>query len=311
MIWSLLDYPCGKRLAPFLGEMVSCLERSGELHLTDNDRTRLLSISSATIDRLLAADRRRLGVHGRSGTKPGSLLKDQIPVKTFADWDDSKPGFLEIDLVGHEGGYARGDYAHTLDVVDVSTGWCEFRAVKNKAQKWVFEALMIILDRLPFGVLGIDCDNGSEFINDQLHRFCLGRQITFTRARPGKKNDNCYIEQKNWSVVRKAVGYMRYDTDEAVAKLNELYEVLRLFINFFQPSMKLQDKHRSGAKVTKTYDQARTPYQRVIESPYVADTTKEQLTAAYLALNPVQLRRTIQQLQDDVVSLHTRLPDKR
>ncbi|MEW6106817.1 MAG: transposase family protein, partial [Bacillota bacterium] len=184
-------------------EIVPILERRGELRLDDDTRKKLLSISAATIDRRLAQDHRRLDIKGRSGTKPGTLLKHNIPLETFSEWSDTEPGFVEIDLVGHDGGNTRGEYAQTLDVVDVATRWTETRAVKNKAQKWVFEALKHIIARIPFPVRGIDSDNGAEFTNDHLIRFCAQNRITFTRSRAYNKNGSCYVEQKNWSVVRR------------------------------------------------------------------------------------------------------------
>ena len=183
-------------------------------------------------------------------------------------------------------------------MTDVATGWTEVRAVKNKAQRWVFEALQQVQADLPFPLAGIDSDNGSEFINQELYRYCTDRRITFTRARPQRKNDNCYVEQKNWSVVRRAVGYLRYDTDAELAILQELYGHLRLWVNFFCPQMKLKDKTRQGAKVTKHYDIARTPYQRVLASTQVSAKAKAALKGRYATLNPAQLKRDIARCQD-------------
>jgi hypothetical protein len=270
VVWSTLNGPSGKRLAPFMAEVVQALERHGELDVEPEIRAKLLAMSSATIDRALAPERRRLQVRGRSGTKPGSILKRQIPIRTFAEWDDARPGFCEVDLVAHDGGAPYGEYCQTLDLTCVATGRTETRAVKNKAQRWVFEAIDEVASRLPFPLLGLDSDNGSEFINNQLFRYCLDRGITFTRSRPYRKNDNCYVEQKNWPVVRQQVGYARYDTPEALEVLRELYRVLRLYVNFFQPQMKLRSKTRQGARVTRRFDEARTPYQRALESPWVA-----------------------------------------
>jgi len=220
-------------------------------------KEKILEISASTIDRLLSKEKAKMRLKGRARTKPGTLLKHQIPIRTFADWDEGRPGFVEIDLVSHDGGNARGDYAQTLDVTDVYTGWTETEAVKNKAQIWTFKALKGIRKRLPFKLLGIDSDNGSEFINAHLLRFCKQEKITFTRTRPYRKNDNCFVEQKNYSVVRKAVGYYRYETKKELEILNELYKVLRLYTNFFQPVMKLVKKTRVGSKVIKRYDEAK------------------------------------------------------
>ncbi len=201
--------------------------------------------------------------------------------------------------MGHEGGDPSGDYIQTLDMTDVCTGWTETQAVKNKARVWVFEALKEIRKRLPFKLLGIDSDNGSEFINDHLYGYCEEGKITFTRARAYRKNDNCYVEQKNYSVVRRAVGYHRYDTPQQLRVLNQLYSRLRLYTNYFQPVMKLE-KIRVGSKVKKKYAQPKTPYHRVLESPQVEKENrenKEKLNQEYAKLNPAELRRQITTLQ--------------
>ena len=195
-VWVIMDCICGKRLAAVLPEMVAVLERHGELQLAPDTRQKLCAISAASIDRLLAAERRRLNVRGRSGTKPGTLLKHQIPIRTFAEWDQTQPGFVEIDLVGHDGGLAQGDFCQTLDVTDVASGWTETEAVLNKAQVWVFAALQDIRARLPFALKGIDSDNGSEFINDHLLRYTRQEHITFTRGRAWKKNDGCLSNRR-------------------------------------------------------------------------------------------------------------------
>lgn len=297
-IWVILDYLCGKRLAAILPEVVPVLERHHEIALDAATRNKLLAISPATIDRVLAPERRKFALRGRSGTKPGTLLKHQIPIRTFAEWNDTQPGFVEIDLVGHEGGVAGGDFCQTLDVTDVASGWTESQAVINKAQVWVFTALTEIRARLPFPLLGIDSDNGSEFINAHLLRYCQQEKITFTRGRAGKKNDGCFIEQKNYSVVRRAVGYARYDSARQQQLLNLLYGHLRLYSNYFLPVMKLLSKERTGAKVKKTYDPAQTPYRRLLASPGITRHTRHRLDAEYATLNPAQLKREITRLQD-------------
>jgi hypothetical protein len=302
-IWATLDGVCGKRLAAAMRPTLEAMERHGELPLTPSLKDRLLSVSASTIDRMLAPDRARLQLKGRTGTKPGTLLKHQVPVRTFADWDEARPGFVEVDLVGHEGGVLRGEYCQTLDVTDVATGWTETRAVKNKAQVHVFEALRSIREALPFPLRGIDSDNGSEFINHELKRYCEDKRITFTRSRAYRKNDGCYVEQKNWSVVRRNVGYARFDTPEELAALNELYAVLRLHTNFFMPSAKLLSKTRDGAKITKRYDTPMTPYARVLASEHVSDAAKRRLEHQYAALNPVQLKRQIAELQRQLYQL--------
>ena len=210
--WAVLGAPTGKRLAPVLGDLVARLRRFGELELSDETAALLVAMSPATIDRRLGPDRAGMTLRGRSHTKPGSLLKDAIPIRTWAQWDDAVPGFVEIDLVGHEGGNALGEHAYTLTVTDIATGWTENRSVPNKARKWVIAALEDIGKTMPFPIVGIDSDNGSEFINYNLLHWCEQRQITFTRSRAGNSNDGAHVEQKNWAVVRTVVGYHRYDT---------------------------------------------------------------------------------------------------
>jgi hypothetical protein len=244
--------PSGKRMAPFLGEIVDRLRAVGELHVTDAVRDQLVGLSAATIDRRLAGERKKLQLKGRSGTKPGSLLKSQIPIRTWAGWDENMPGFVEIDLVGHEGGDSRGDFCQTLTVTDIATGWTETRAVRNKAQKWVFAALKEIRPALPFPLQGIDSGNGTEFINDQMLRYCTTEKITFTRSRPGHKNDGAHVAQKNWSVVRHAVGYARYDTPAELTILNELYELLRLERNFLRTATETQLQDPRGRQGHQT-----------------------------------------------------------
>ena len=296
--WAVLDGPSGKRLAPALPQLVASLRRHGELQISDNAAGLLTGMSAATIDRRLAPDRRALQLKkGRSLTKPGSLLKSQIPMRTWADWDDHQPGFVEIDLVGHEGGDNNGDFASSLTLTDIQTGWTEIRTVRNKAARHVFAALVEIQAALPFPLLGIDSDNGSEFINEHLLRWCVSQQITFTRSRPANKNDGCHVEQKNWDIARRTVGYWRYDTPAEVALLNQIWAALSPLINLFTPQQKLISKTRSGAKVTKRYDTAQTPYQRLLAHPDAVDDIDARTLAALLeTTNPAAGRRQVGQL---------------
>lgn len=316
-VWAVMDAPAGKRMAPFLGEIVGRLRVFGELEVTDEVAAKLCAMSAATIDRRLAGERLRLQIKGRSGTKPGSLLKSQIPIRTWAEWDEQRVGLVEIDCVGHEGGNPRGHFCQTLTVTDIHSTWTESVAVKDKSHKWVFAALLAITEAFPFPIIGIDSDNGSEFINEQLLRYCTEQKITFTRSRAGHKNDGAHVEQKNWMVVRRAVGYHRYETAAERDMLNQVYDLLRLQTNFFSPSQKLVEKHRVGAKVTKRYDRAATPYQRLMADPAVLKKTKTALTRQYKALNPAQIRRDLLDLQDELLELvkdknpRTRLPVKR
>jgi hypothetical protein len=302
-IWEMMDFLCGKRLAPLLKELIPRLLRFREIKLTETVRDKLMKISPSTIDRILTPERKKYRIKGRANTKPGTLLKHQIPIRTFSEWNDKRPGFVEIDLVGHDGGDGSGEFLQTLDVTDVATGWTETQAVKNKAQCWVFEALKDIRAHLPFPLLGIDSDNGGEFINAHLLRYCRAEKITFTRTRSHRKNDNCFVEQKNYSVVRRAVGYGRHDTPEEQAVLNDLYKELRLFTNFFQPSMKLIVKTRNGSKVTKKYDKPLTPYRRVLASADVSASDKAKLRTLYRNLNPAALKRSITKLQQRLLRL--------
>jgi Integrase core domain. len=305
-LWELLNYICGKRLVAIMPELIKKLEQFGELQLPNVTREKLLQISASSIDRLLKGERRKQQLRARSRTKPGTLLKHQIPIRTFAEWDEDEPGFSEIDLVAHDGGLALGDFCQTLDLTDVCTGWTETEAVPNKAQVWVFEALQTIRARLPFPLLGLDSDNGSEFVNNELLRYCQRERITFTRARPYRKNDNCYVEQKNYSVVRQMVGYQRFDTTAELMVLKQLYSTLRLYTNFFQPTMKLKSKERFGSRVKKSYEDPQTPYQRVLASAAVCEADKLKLKRQYKRLNPAALKRDLDKLRKQLFALASR-----
>lgn len=222
-------------------------------------------------------------------TKPGSLLKHQVPVRTFADSGDLRPGFLEMDLVGREGGNPRGNFLKSLDAVDISTGWTELRAVKNKVHVWVFGAIKDMREALPFPLLGIDSDSGAEFINAHLVRYCKQEGITFTRGRPSRKNDNCYVEQKNYTAVRQYVGYMRHDTEEELLIINELYS----YLNFLQAPGQAHLQRAGWKQGEKKYDHPKTPYRRVLDSPDVDEKEKKRLKRHYAELNPAEQRRKI------------------
>lgn len=225
--WETSDRLCSRRLQPFLPELVEVLERHGELTVSREVKEQLCQISAATIDRLLKPHRLRGARRPFSTTKPGSLLKASIPIRTFADWDDKRPGFLEIDLVAHCGESTEGLYVNTLSAVDVATGWVECQGVWGKGQQRVGAAIHEMAKRLPFRLLGLDSDNGSEFINHHLYAYCQQKEITFTRSRPYKKNDNAHVEQKNWPVVRRLIGYQRYSSKEALEQLNRVYQLVR------------------------------------------------------------------------------------
>lgn len=292
-VWQASGHICGKRLQPFLPELVEALERHGELRLAPEVKTQLLEMSPATIDRRLQRARTKLPPRGRTTTKPGSLLKSAIPIRTFADWDDARPGFLEIDLVAHCGETTAGEYLHTLSAVDIDTRWYEPVALPNRGQQATFAGIRILRQRLPFPLLGLDSDSGGEFINHHLYHYCQKEHITFTRSRPFKKNDQAYVEQKNWTPVRQTIGYERYESPQALALLQSIYQDLRLWVNFFQPVMKLESKVRLGSKLRKKYHPAQTPYRNVIASNLVQETVKQELTQLFLSLNPVDLRQRI------------------
>jgi hypothetical protein len=291
-VWKICGRICSRRLHPFLPEIVEVLERLGELDLSEETKTLLLSMSRATIDRCLSKARYE-HKKGLSTTKPGTLLKNSIEVRTWQDWDDEQPGFMEIDLVAHCGTTTAGQYIFTLTAVDMATGWTECLALPNKTQWAVHAAIQEMRERLPFALLGIDSDNGSEFINDLLYRYCLEEKITFTRSRPYQKNDQAHVEQKNWSVVRHTVGYDRFETEEELRLLKKVYTDLRLYINFFQPVMKLIRKERIDGKTIKYYDKAITPYRRTLAAEQVVFSDKVSLTNLYVQLNPVELRKKI------------------
>lgn len=284
---------CGKRLAPFLAELVPALAADGVIRLGPADRAALVAMSPATVDRRLAPFRRQLRPHGWGTTKPGTLLKQQIPVHTYTPWEEERAGFLEIDLVAHCGTTTAGHYLNTLVATDVATGWTECQAIWGKGQAAVVEALEAIRDRLPFPLLGIDSDNGSEFLNDHLLRWCTSQQLTFTRSRPYWKNDQAHVEQKHWSVVRKLVGYDRYESREALAALQAVYDPLRLWTNHWQPTLKLIGKVRDGARVRKRYDTAQTPYRRVLAAIALDPAARQRLDAEHTASSPVALRRRL------------------
>jgi hypothetical protein len=293
-IWDICGQICSKRLQPYLPEAMKVLERCKEIEFSKDTKELLLKISSASIDRCLRPARIK-SPHGLSTTKPGSLLKKLIPVRTFTEWDEERPGFMEIDLVAHCGNTTEGQYLNTLTCTDISTGWTDVTALLHRSQEAVSKAIHLMRQRLPFPLLGIDSDNGSEFINDSLYRYCLDEKISFTRSRPYKKNDQAHVEQKNWSVVRHTVGYDRWETDQEFAILESIHDDLRLYINYFQPSFKLIAKERIGNRTIKRYDIAKTPYQRVLERKDISVEAKARLMNLYLQLNPAELRRLIDQ----------------
>jgi len=293
IVWEAADRICSLRLHPFMGELISVLRSHGELTIAPALEAQLCQMSSSTMDRLLRPYRLRVKRRPFSTTRPGTLLKSSIPIRTFGELDRDHPGFLEADTVAHCGESAEGFYLTTLSMVDVATGWTECQGVWGKGQQRVGAAIHRVRGRLPFPLLGLHSDNGSEFINYGLYNYCQREGIRFTRSRSYKKNDNAHVEQKNWSVVRRVVGYGRYNSHQAFEYLNRLYELVRLYTNFFQPALKLQFKIRHGARVHKGYDAARTPYQRLAASGVLDGAQQEVLRQLYQSLNPVRLRAQI------------------
>jgi hypothetical protein len=290
-LWLALNQPCSKRLQPAIPLWLPHYEKHTGQQLPEHIQAQLYRMSSATIDRLLAPSRSHWHKLGLSTTKPGSILKVHIPVKT-SQWDETRPGYLEADTVAHCGTSAAGSFIYTLNTVDIATGWTEQRAIWEKGYRNVHLALIDIEAHLPFELLGFDCDNGSEFLNWHIHKhFCKRpRPVDFTRSRPYQKNDNAHIEEKNWTLVRQYLGYNRFDRPEWVEQLNAIYTTeWRLLMNFFRPTMKLIRKTRDGAQVRKGYDAAQTPLQRVLKSEYVSDAVKEQLLRQFEQLDPFQL----------------------
>jgi hypothetical protein len=273
-------------------------------HIKDEVRELLLKVSPSTIDRVLRPDKKKLALKGKSKTKPGSLLKKQIPIRTYYADEDKKPGFFEVDTVHHCGTSETGEFCLTLTATDVYSGWVELRPTLNKAHKWVFEALEGIQASLPFPFLGLDSDNGSEFINSALLKWCRQENIQFTRTRAYRKNDNCFVEQKNNSCVRNFVGYGRFSTDNERDALAAVYRPLCPLLNFFIPTQKLLSKTRVGSNIKKVYDKnALSPYQRLLASPDLSDEVKMKLAKQYKLYNPVRLQQEVHNAVDALMSL--------
>jgi hypothetical protein len=303
-LWSISSFSCGKRLVPFLPELIKVLERHKEISLSPGQKKLLLTISSATFDRLLKPERERLTIKGRRGTKPGTLLKRQIPIRISTPLDEQKPGLLEIDLVALCGGSLRGDYVNVFNSTDIATCWNECQGFLGKTESATFHALKTAEGRIPFLLAGIDSDNDSIFINDHLFRYCKQNKIIFTRCRPYRKNDQAHVEQKNWSVIRQWFGYKRFKTKKALDIINQMCELLSLYQNFFQPAMKLAIKQRVGAKIKRIYDKSQTPYQRVMNHPDIPRIVKLKLIAKYRQANPVKILRELNHLREKLEKCH-------
>jgi len=293
-LYEIFDCPCGQRLKPAIEAELDRLRSFGELNVDDKTVVLLKRMSTATMDRKLKKLRHNYTKKGVSTTKPGSLLKRQIPIK-LTQWDTQKVGFQEVDLVSHCGGNSSGQFAHTVSLTEISSGWWEGEAIITKGQLQTLAAIKIMKTRSPFDWLGIDSDNGSEFINHHLLRYCQEEKLEFSRSRPNHKNDNAYIEQKNWTHVRQVVGYARYDTQYEADIINQLYrQELRLYKNFFLPQMKLKSKTRIEGHLKRQYEKAKTPYQRLLDSGQLSTQQIQALKNTYNQRNPAQLKKQIE-----------------
>lgn len=294
-LWSASNLACAKRLKAMIPLWLPFYERQFHSPLSNDVKTLLSRISAATIDRLLAPVRSKYTKLGLATTKPGSLLKKHIPINTD-QWDQTKPGFLEADTVAHCGSSAAGMFVYTVNIVDIATGWTEQRATWGKGEQGVLQAIKSIEGALPFPIEGFDCDNGTEFLNWPLLKYFTDRKrpVHYTRSREYHKNDNAHVEGKNWTHVRQYLGYDRLENEHSVADLNELYTAeWRLFLNFFLPSVKLIKKERQGSKIIKRHDRPKTPFQRVMESRHVAESTKHRLQQQLATLNPFALQHVL------------------
>ncbi|MEO7272693.1 MAG: DDE-type integrase/transposase/recombinase [Vicinamibacterales bacterium] len=307
VLWEASDRICAKRLKPLLAILLPSLERHGHIHLDPGVRTRLLAVSASTIDRMLAGTRASAGGRrARPKSTPG--IRRSIAVRTFADWHEPAPGFVEADLVAHGGDTAAGSFVHTLVLTDIATGWTECVALLVRESSVIVDALERMRLCLPFPLSGLDTDNGSEFINDTLLAFCQRYDVEFTRSRPYRKNDQAWVEQKNGSVVRRLVGYGRLEGVAAAEVLARPYSASRLFVNFFQPSFKLAEKTRVGARVHKRYHAPETPCARLLSSAAIAEPMKDRLRALLATLDPLRLLDEIRTVQHHLAGLASGQP---
>ena len=306
VIWEASDRVCGKRLRPLVPILVEAMERHGHLHLTPEVRAGLEAMSAATIDRALRDAREPGGGRKRRNAPPSAAIRRNVPVRTFDGWDDPAPGFVEADLVAHSGPTAKGSFVQTLTLTDIATGWTECAPLLVREQHLLTEVLTEVRKRMPFVLLGFDTDNDSVFMNETVKTYCEEAGLVFTRCRPYRKNDQAWVEQKNGAVVRRTVGYRRYEGLEAAAALARLYSSLRLFVNFFQPSFKLAGKARDGTKVKKKYHPPATPYQRLLADARTSEEVRRQVTAIHATLDPVRLLQSIRVAQQELVEIADR-----
>lgn len=300
ILWATSGYVCSKRLVPGLAGLIAMMEAHKESLWNEQTKEKLLKLSPSTCDRLLWSKRKSFSPKGRCMTRPGTLLKSQIPIRTWSDWQDEEPGYCEMDLVHHCDDNTSGEYLHTITITDVVLGWTENEALRNRSETSVMLAVESIRARMPYPIKGLDSDCGAEFINQIMLRYCQTRGIVFTRSRPYKKNDQCKVEQKNGSVVRQNVGYNRYEGEDARRILSAFYRELRLLVNFVQASLKLLSKERVGSRIRKKYDLAKTPCKRALEHPCVSDETKAALIAQNDRINPAHVAKEIIRLRAEL-----------
>jgi len=303
VVWEASDRICGKRLRSLMPILVEAMERHGHLQLVPEVRSSLLAMSAATIDRALRDIRRQAGTATRRRSAPSAAIRRSVPVRTFDDWGDPSPGFFEADLFAHSGPVTRGSFAQTLVLTDIATGWTECAPLLVREQRLLTEVLGELRKLLPFPLLGLDTDNDSVFMNETVRDYCQQVGIEFTRCRPYRKNDQAWVEQKNGAVVRRAIGYRRFEGLEAAAALARLYAAMRLFVNFFQPSFKLAAKARDGALVRKRYHPPATPCQRLLADPRTNEKVRRRVNQVRATLDPVRLLKEIRAIQQQLVNI--------
>src|SRR6202451_1957850 len=306
ILWETSDRVCGKRLRPLVPILIESMERAGHLQLALEVRAGLLAVSAATIDRALAGMKGEAGQKKRRRSASSAAMRRSIPVRTFSDWDEPPPGFMEADLVSHSGPVPAGSFAQTLTLTDIATGWTECAPLLVREQTVLIAVLSEVRKRMPFALLGFDTDNDSVFMNETVQSYCKEAGMAFTRCRPYRKNDQAWVEQKNGAVVRRIVGHRRYVGLDAAATLGRLYTSVRLYVNFFQPSFKLASKARDGAKVTKRSQPRATRYQRLLADPRTSETIRARLSAIQATLDPVRLLSEIRVAQKQLAEIADR-----
>ena len=310
VLWQASGRIGAHRLHPFVPELLDRLVQCGEVRIPPAVDKLVRQASRPTLARLLEGARAQYPRRGATTTHPSTWLKQQIPIRTFADWDDARPGFCQVDLVAHCGSSSKGFYLYTLCAVDVVTSWVELQALWGKGHYRVAAGVQAVRERLPVALAGLDSDNGSEFINRVLYYYCWREGITFTRGRAWKKNDSALVEQKNGAIVRHLIGYDRFASKRAYAQLAQVYALARLHVNFFQPVEKLVTKHRDGARVHRVFDRAQTPYQRLCAAGVLPSAKRAELDALYGRLNPLQLQRDLEVALERLWTLATPDPHR-